>query len=82
MLTTLGADVIEAQNGLIIKGGKRLSGGIVSSHNDHRIAMSAAVASLTCDSPITITGAEAVAKSYPTFWDDLAALGVSISKDN
>ena len=82
MLTTLGADVIEAQNGLIIKGGKPLSGGIVSSHNDHRIAMSAAVASLTCDSPVTITGAEAVAKSYPTFWDDLAALGVSISKDN
>ena len=81
MLTTLGADVTEAQNGLIIKGGKRLVGGTVSSFNDHRIAMSAAIAALICDSAVTITEAEAVAKSYPTFWDDLAALGVNLSKE-
>ena len=81
MLSSLGADVIEAQNGLIIKGGKKLSGGKVSSHNDHRIAMSAAIAALICDTPVTITEAEAVSKSYPTFFEDLAALGVTLTKE-
>jgi 3-phosphoshikimate 1-carboxyvinyltransferase len=82
MLTTLGAEIIEAQNGLIIKGGKKLSGGTVSSFGDHRIAMSAAIAALACESAVTITEAEAVEKSYPTFFDDLATLGVAISKEN
>ena len=82
MLTTLGADVIEAQNGLIINGGKKLVGGTVSSFGDHRIAMSAAIAALACESAVTVTEAEAVEKSYPAFFDDLAALGVTISKEN
>jgi 3-phosphoshikimate 1-carboxyvinyltransferase len=81
MLTALGADVTEAQNGLIIKGGKKLVGGTVSSFGDHRIAMSAAIAALVCDCPVTITEAEAVNKSYPAFFDDLAALGVIINKE-
>lgn len=47
----------------------------VSSHNDHRIAMAAAVAALRCErGSVTIRGAEAVAKSYPEFWDDLSGL--------
>ncbi len=81
MLSALGADVTEAQNGLIIRGGKQLSGGTVFSHNDHRIAMSASIAALICASPVTIEGAEAVAKSYPAFFDDLASLGVTLSKE-
>ena len=77
----LGVDVTEAQNGLIIRGGKALMGATVPSFNDHRIAMSAAVAALACTSSVTITEAEAVAKSYPTFFEDLAALGASVSKE-
>ncbi|MBO5374183.1 MAG: 3-phosphoshikimate 1-carboxyvinyltransferase [Clostridia bacterium] len=46
----------------------------LSSHNDHRIAMSLAVlATLT---GATINGAEAVSKSYPSFFEDISSLGV------
>ena len=55
--------------------GGEIRGAEVSSHNDHRIAMAAAVAALRCgQGSVTIRGAEAVAKSYPEFWDDLSGL--------
>ena len=79
MLLTLGADITETEDGFIIKGKKELCGGIVSSFNDHRIAMSAAVASAVCKNTVTITGAEAVRKSYPDFWNDFVSLGLNIS---
>lgn len=81
MLFTLGASIAKTDDGLIIDGGGRLTGGVVSSHADHRIAMSAAIASLLCDGDVTVTGAEAVAKSYPAFWDDISSLGFNISKN-
>ncbi len=81
MLSSLGADIEKTDDGLIIKGGKPLEGGEVSSHGDHRIAMSAAVASVICQSEVTITSAEAAAKSYPTFWEDFASLGINLTKD-
>ena len=56
-----------------IRGGQ-IRGCCADSHGDHRIAMSMAVAALTADSPITIRGAECVAKSYPSFFEDLAEL--------
>lgn len=43
----------------------------VDSHRDHRMAMSLAVAALRSDGPVTIAGAESVAKSYPGFFEDL-----------
>lgn len=71
MLSSLGADIKETEDGLIIHGiNKKLTGGTVSSHNDHRIAMSAAVASLVCTGPVTVEGIEAVNKSYPSFISD------------
>ncbi len=78
MLGALGADVTVTDDGLVIVGKERLLGGSVSSHNDHRIAMSAAAASVICDAPVQLDGAEAVAKSYPAFWQDIAKLGVKI----
>lgn len=81
VLSALGADITETDDGLIINGGASLLGGTVSSHNDHRIAMSAAVASILCEAPVTITAAEATSKSYPVFWEDMTALGFSITKD-
>ena len=74
VLRTLGADVTETEDGLIIVGKPMLAGGCVQSFGDHRIAMTAAVASLGCQSPVTVDGAQAVAKSYPTFWEQLDAL--------
>ena len=81
-LTRLGADVRETEDGLIVRGRTQLKGGTVSSFNDHRIAMSMAVAATVTDGPVTIEGAEAVAKSYPTFFEDYEALGGRIRREN
>ncbi len=69
MLTALGGDITETPDGLIIHGVPSLVGGTVESAGDHRIAMSAAVAATRCTGGVTVRGAEAVAKSYPAFWD-------------
>jgi len=74
-LTRLGADVEELDGGLIIRGKDRLNGGTVSGFNDHRIVMSMAIASIRCENPVIIEGAEAVNKSYPNFFDDFKNLG-------
>ena len=80
MLSRLGADITDGGSGLSITGMPSLSGGTVDGHNDHRIVMAAAIASCGCDSPVLIRGAEAVNKSYPTFFEDFAALGGEVRK--
>ena len=82
MLTGVGADVIETEDGLIITGKKpliggnaTLSGGVIHSHNDHRIAMTAAILASVCTNPVEIIGADAINKSYPGFFEDFKALG-------
>ena len=52
-----------------------LTGGTVDSCNDHRIAMSAAIAATICKNPVSIIGAQAVSKSYPQFWAEYRRLG-------
>lgn len=74
-LNALGGNVKELDDGLEISGVKYLKGGIADGCNDHRIAMAMAVASLRCLSPLTITGAECVRKSYPDFFDVFRELG-------
>lgn len=75
MLLGLGADASVEQDTsgeyLRITGKPTLRGGTVSSHNDHRIAMAAAIASLGCTGPVTIEDSMAVSKSYPGFYADL-----------
>lgn len=78
LLRALGGEVEELSDGLILHGKGRLHGGRVSAAGDHRITMSAAVASLLCADGVTVTGAEAVGKSYPRFFDDLVFLGGSV----
>ena len=75
VLNSLGGQVEELEEGLIIRGGKPLKGGEVNSYNDHRIAMMAAIASLLCGEKVTITGADAVNKSYPDFFQVLEETG-------
>ncbi len=58
-----------------VVGGEPLALTAVDSFGDHRIAMSAAVLSTAAGGVTTINGAECVAKSYPLFFDDFAALG-------
>ena len=68
MLKSLGADIEETDDGLVIRGKKKLKGGTAESFNDHRIAMSAAVAAGICEEPVTVLGAECTEKSYPSFF--------------
>lgn len=76
MLTALGGDITETDDGLIIRGVQSLCGGVVDAAGDHRIAMSAAVASTRAAEMVTVTGAEAVAKSYPAFWEEFARMTI------
>ena len=76
MVEALGARTEEWEDGFAVNGdGKLPGGGIVDCCNDHRIAMSAAVAAACCDNSVTLLGTECVAKSYPRFWEDFTYLG-------
>ena len=75
MLNGLGGDVKITDDGLIIKPTNTLKGGIVDGCGDHRIVMAASIAALGCTGDVVITGAEAVEKSYPDFFNDYTKLG-------
>jgi 3-phosphoshikimate 1-carboxyvinyltransferase len=70
-LGRLGARVTPTEDGLIIRGGTRLTGAPVESYGDHRMAMALAVAALAASGTTHIADAASVAVSYPTFWSDL-----------
>lgn len=74
-LKNIGADVTEGEDYLIIKGKRSLTGGVCSSHNDHRIAMALATVSPYCTGDVIIKGAESVKKSMPDFWERFRQLG-------
>lgn len=68
MLRAIGGAVTETDDGLMIEG-RQLTGGTADGANDHRIVMSAAIASLATTGDVTILGTGAVAKSYPRFFE-------------
>ncbi len=74
MLRSLGAEIEELSDGLVIVGKARLSGGVADCAGDHRVAMAAAVAAGACTKPITVLDADCVGKSYPGFWEDWDSL--------
>jgi 3-phosphoshikimate 1-carboxyvinyltransferase len=74
LLASLGAQVEETHDGLIIQGSGRLNGTTVTSHGDHRLAMAMAVAGLVADGQMTVEQAESASVSYPSFWDHLDSL--------
>ena len=74
-LLAMGCDVTPTDDGMLIRGGKPLCGAPVNSCQDHRIAMSFAVAGLCADGITTIKDAECVNISYPAFYHDLKMLG-------
>lgn len=81
VLRSLGAQIEEHPDSLTIHGVPQLQGGIsVDSWGDHRIAMMTAIAATACRRPVTLTGAESVNKSYPTFWNDYCRLGGCIQE--
>ncbi|WP_455139572.1 3-phosphoshikimate 1-carboxyvinyltransferase [Thermophilibacter sp.] len=81
-INALGGHATVVDDGLDIEGVSELAGGTVDAAGDHRIAMMAAVLACRCASPVTIVGAECVSKSYPAFFEDCAALGGSVRKED
>jgi len=79
-LNKIGADVIEREDSLLIHGKPWLKGGIVSSWNDHRIAMAMAIASIRCTEKLIIEDSGAVKKSYPQFYEDFKSLGGKVNE--
>ena len=77
LLCALGADMTQTDDGLLIHGKPQLTGGTANSANDHRIVMAAAVAAQKCLSPVVIDGAQAINKSFPTFFELYNAHGGS-----
>lgn len=78
MIRALGGQVEEREDCLVIYGKGGLRGGVVDSHNDHRIVMAASLASVISDDKIYLTGERAVEKSYPEFFKDFKKLGGSL----
>jgi len=68
-LTKLGGQVEARPDGMVINGVERLHGGNVSSHGDHRIAMSMAVAALSASGDITVEDTGCTETSFPGFWE-------------
>jgi 3-phosphoshikimate 1-carboxyvinyltransferase len=70
----MGADIDEQPDGFEVRATRRLRGGDVDAHNDHRLAMAFAIAALGASGPTTIHDAGAAAVSYPEFFSVLESL--------
>jgi 3-phosphoshikimate 1-carboxyvinyltransferase len=80
-MNKIGAEIEELEYGLLIKGKSVLRGdAYVNSWNDHRIAMSLAIAATKCNNDIILEGYQSVNKSYPAFWNDYISLGGAINE--
>jgi len=73
-ISGLGGTIREEDGCIVIEGQKMIAGGTIDSANDHRIAMTAAIASIRCRGAVSITNPMAVEKSYPQFYDELNKL--------
>jgi 3-phosphoshikimate 1-carboxyvinyltransferase len=76
-LRALGARVEEKADGVVVTGGA-LTGGVVNSQGDHRIAMAFTIASLMAGDAVRILNTDNVATSFPGFVDHAADLGMKI----
>lgn len=75
VLAAAGISSVVGDDTFTVIGGEAVAQLPIDSCGDHRIAMSAAILSTVSSGVTTIMGAECVAKSYPSFFDDFAALG-------
>lgn len=70
-LRRLGAEVEELEDGLIIKGPSRLSGGTIETFSDHRIAMSFFILARALGIDVRLDDVGCVSISYPGFFEDM-----------
>jgi len=73
-LAAMGADVEEFADGFAVRATRRLTGGTVDAHHDHRLAMTFAIAGLGASGDTAIHGAEIAAVSFPGFFETLERL--------
>ena len=81
-LEKMGAKIIEHKDGMTIYGVKELHGAVIDSHNDHRVAMAIAMASLKTKGDIKILNAGCVSKSFPNFFSVFESLGGIVSYED
>src|SRR5690625_3666682 len=74
VLSTLGANIEETEDGMIIHGKTALRGGNISSYYDHRIAMMGAIAALIANNEVWIDDTDSINISYPAFFEHLSLL--------
>ncbi|MDJ0919824.1 MAG: 3-phosphoshikimate 1-carboxyvinyltransferase [Henriciella sp.] len=82
MLRVNGVEVEERKDGFIVEGcsGAVPGGGLVETHHDHRIAMSALVMGTAAQKAVSIDDASMIATSYPAFLHDMQTLGADIQR--
>lgn len=76
----MGVKIVLEEDVMMIEAVSEIIGTKVHSHNDHRIAMSCAVAGLVANGETQIEKAEAINKSYPGFFNDLKKLGADVEQ--
>ena len=77
-LEKMGANISETPDSMHIIGVDKLKGAVIDSHNDHRVAMSIAMAATISTSEVKILNAGCVSKSFPHFWEVYQSLGGEI----
>ena len=81
-INKLGGNIEELDDGMIINGVDFLNGGTVDSHNDHRVVMALAMATLKMKGDLKILNAEAINKSFPHFFEMFESLGGIVRYEN
>jgi 3-phosphoshikimate 1-carboxyvinyltransferase len=78
LVRAMGARIVVSANRMAIDGRLHPRGFEYGGAADHRMVMSAAVGALAATRPSRLGSAEAVAKSFPGFWESMAQLGVTL----
>ncbi len=83
LLSANGVSVDEREDGMSVTGNGGLlvkGGATVTTHHDHRIAMSALILGLRSETGVSVDDASMIATSYPAFFDQMASLGARVEQ--
>jgi len=80
LLENNGVETTEYEDGFAVKGGAVQGGGTVTTHHDHRIAMSALILGMNADQAVAVDDGSMIATSFPTFFELMNGLGADIQQ--
>lgn len=78
LLDANGVETTEYEDGFTVKGGAVAGGGTVTTHHDHRIAMSALILGMNANQPVSVDDGAMIATSFPTFFELMNGLGADM----